>query len=135
MKRLAYVGLIVTILVLVFYFPTAERSLEEIQARVLSKGEVDNFNLAGAAAGYLVGRYVNKNYGLPSALIGGIGTSKGCHVPLMIEGKPQTIFAPHRACRELKENDHVVVRKSTTVRKDNGSEIFYQSVSYSLIYN
>ena len=87
---------------------------EKVTARVLTKDEVDNFNLGNAVVGYVFGHSVNKSGGLLGGISGGIVASGPCQIPLMIENKPQILSLPNKACRELKENDTKLIWKITT---------------------
>lgn len=133
MKKILVVMGLISVVACTTY--PVEQNTEEVSARVLTKGEAYSFNLGEAVVGYLVGRSINKNHGLPSGLIWRMASSKGCRIPLIIGDKPQTISAPRSACRELKENDNVVVIKTTALEKDKDGNVVSKYSRYGWKYN
>ena len=115
---------LIMILVPKYLGSTVTEQKENISARVLTKSEVENFNLSGAVAGYLYG-------GFPFAIVGALAAADGCTIPIMIEGKAVTIPAPEKACMKLEANDYItIIRRVDTVTSNRTGRIIGSSVHY-----
>lgn len=94
---------------------------EVIQARVMTKGEVESFSMGGAGIGYLIGGK------LSWGIVGGLLAADGCVVPIMIDGNPAAIKgAPGAWCR-IPGNTDIQIRRVKRVFDDGSGKL--QAVS------
>jgi hypothetical protein len=107
---------------------------QTVSARILTKTEAEEFSVVGALVGYHVGKGFDEvGGGWMGAVTEGLLFTDGCKLPVLVQSEttPRVIDAPDDSCHKLKENNIILLDKTTATRSRAG-KIFSSIVSYHL---